>query len=89
LQGFCNDLVDFRDKQFLASRGGPLCLGCVSSTQPLGGQVLIDDFLDYYIENRYFIKSEQCSFCRLSSECDGAPVVLIKERGFKALKPLV
>jgi len=49
----------------------------------------LNEFLDFYIKNRYFAKSFRCKKCRYFSKCDGAHIEEIRIKGFRILKPIL
>ncbi|MFA6193329.1 MAG: radical SAM protein [Parcubacteria group bacterium] len=93
LEMFCGDLIEFREKGQLSSRKIAMCLGKIkigqkSKTIRKSGIICIQDFLNFFIQHRYFLKSKKCQICSSNSQCDGAQIDYIRENGFKSLKPI-
>jgi len=97
LQNFCQDLIKVKNGETLNCVSWPMCLGkpkFQKETHQLSLKDIFDDqivdmkkFADFYIEERYYIKSLRCGGCKMYNKCDGAHIGLIKERGFKIFKP--
>lgn len=92
LSDFCNDLASLRSDKKICSKTGPLCLPKqrVLPRKHFYWKTMesINNFMDFFINHRYFIKSKNCKKCALNNQCDGAQCDFIRERGFKILKPL-
>ncbi|MBU1078324.1 MAG: radical SAM protein [Spirochaetes bacterium] len=89
LEMFCRDLIELKRSGILKSMPYP---SCIKSKQPdqdpyLWKNFKMDNFLDFYIEKRYFIKSFRCRDCGHNKSCSGMQINYIREHGFKVLKP--
>ncbi len=91
MEKFCADLIELKENGKIAARGEAFCLGERKNRQSdfkPEGKIDPVDFLGFYIKRRYFLKSLRCVNCRYYSRCDGAPIELIRERGFKILQAI-
>ncbi|MDD4981697.1 MAG: radical SAM protein [Candidatus Omnitrophota bacterium] len=93
LQGFCEDLIALRSTGLLSSRLNPLCIdkkwrkkAAVRKFKFSKGMDLLK-FLDFYLKERYFVKSLRCGECAYNKECQGAHIDLIRKNGFALLSP--
>jgi len=87
---FCQDLIELKNKGNLISKPYPLCLRL---KQPpvkkyLWANFNLNNFLDFFIERRYFVKSIRCKKCRYNKSCFGMQINYIRKHGFKELKPI-
>jgi len=94
LDRFCHDLVLLKTEKTLTAFPLPECL--VSQQQRrtrepyrLASCHDIFAFLSFFIANRYFVKSSRCASCQRNEACPGAPCHFIREKGFRALTPLM
>jgi hypothetical protein len=94
IKGFCQDLIELKNTKILESKDAPFCL---SRNDNLSREkkilrfrqnIKLGKFLDFYIKNRYFVKSLRCRKCQLNKECQGAHINFIRQRGFSYLRPL-
>jgi hypothetical protein len=92
LNDFCRDLIIFKRTGRSESKKSPNCL---KNKKEKTVKVLehnenidINDFADFYINYRYFVKSKRCAACKINKSCQGAHINLIRQRGFKILKPI-
>jgi len=95
MNGFCADLTKLKKEKILKSKSAPFCL-LGSSRQNKKPKIFkfkrnmdLNEFLDFYIKNRYFAKSFRCKKCRYFSKCDGAHIEEIRIKGFRILKPIL
>jgi len=90
LEGFCADLVEIKKTGKLVSRIYPLCLKAGRAKEKAFSFKNFDvyKFLDFFIKNRYFVKSVRCGDCQQNKQCSGMQIDYIRENGFKKLKPL-
>jgi len=92
MRGFCQDLAELRLKKILYSRQFPACMDKIKKggleSFRFRSNMNVYRFLDFFIEHRYFVKSRRCQGCRLHDECFGAPIEIIRTKGFKILNPL-
>lgn len=91
LERFCADLIELKEKRTIITKELAFCL--TSDRQPLArfkvnADIEVAEFLGFYIKYRYFIKSLRCRYCKCFDRCDGAPINLIREKGFRILKPI-
>lgn len=96
LEKFCTDLRELKENKKLAPEHWPSCISKADSLKRrgmfalkdvfTGGKVGMRKFVDFYIKERYFVKSLRCRKCKEYKRCSGAPVALMKERGFKILR---
>ena len=49
--------------------------------------VNVFNFLEFFIKERYFVKSSRCELCKFDNDCDGYSVNYIRKVGFNKLKP--
>jgi len=90
IEDFCKDLVRLKkEKQIVSKKTG----GCIQAHPSalkrfiMQNPIDINTFLDFFINERFFLKSLRCKQCKAYRVCDGAPIRLIQEKGFKILKP--
>lgn len=98
LQNFCQDLIKVKNGEKLSCIKWPPCLGKPKSqkeTRSLslndifdGQTVDMKKFTDFYIKERYYIKSLRCKNCKANNRCRGAHIGFIKENGLKILSPI-
>ncbi|MFA6383330.1 MAG: radical SAM protein [Parcubacteria group bacterium] len=91
LHDFCADLSELRDKKFLEAKLAPPCF--VQKKAPkkvfkFTKNFDIYEFLKFFIDHRYFIKSTGCSNCKYDQLCQGAQINEIRSKGFKILKSI-
>lgn len=87
---FCLDLKDLREKGCLDSTPKPSCLkNKKEKNKSIKFKKNLDifKFLDFYIKNRYFVKSLRCKECKHDPSCQGAQIDEIRKNGFKILIP--
>ena len=98
LEKFCTDLRSFKKNKILDPEKWPTCISKADSLKRGdalalkdvydGKKVNMKKFVAFYIKERYFVKSLRCKKCKESKHCSGAPVALMKERGFKILRTI-
>jgi len=91
LERFCADLIELKKRGALPARRRSFCLGGAGGHPgkfEAGGKIDPEFFLRFYIKHRYFLKSLRCGDCRYFDKCDGAPIDLLRNKGFKVLKPI-
>jgi len=90
IKNFCKDLIELKKNKKIKSRKIAYCLDNKYEFKGKefipAGKINLKKFLDFYIENRYFIKSLRCQTCKQTKKCDGAPINLIRKEKFKILK---
>lgn len=95
IKDFCSDLKQLVDKGELLSSDVPKCLN--NTVKKEGKKITRDEllsseevnlskFIDFFIEERYNVKSLRCDKCIENTKCSGSSVNLIKEKGFKILE---
>lgn len=89
-KNFCQDMVEFREKGYLGSKMQPICLKDKKNKEKfISFEKKFDvfKFLDFYVKNRYFVKSLRCKKCKHNKNCEGAWIEDIRENGFAILRP--
>lgn len=95
IKGMCSSLRELRDKKILKAYPLAPCLNG-KKTDPVlnlkdianAGNVDLDKFANFYIQNLYNIKKATCSArCSKNNSCKGVSVDRIKKDGFYILKP--
>ncbi|MBN1899548.1 MAG: radical SAM protein [Spirochaetes bacterium] len=86
---FCQDLMTIKKTGRLESRPYPACLKLKKPRVRAytWKNFDLDDFLDFFIDYRYYVKSFRCFDCRYHGSCSGMQINYIREHGFKVLKP--
>jgi len=93
MQDFCLDLNEILEKKKIIGRVNP---GCVEKEMLKNREISIfkfneyftlEKFADFFIENRYFVKSLRCRKCKYDSSCEGAWVEDVRKKGFSILEP--
>ncbi len=91
IKNFCQDLIYLKKNKKIKSKRFAYCLRnkyeFKEKEYKVKGKIDIYDFVDFYIKNRYFVKSLRCKNCKYNKICDGAPIMLVREKGFGILKP--
>ena len=90
IEDFCKDLVKLKKEKQITSKKTGGCVGAKPGALKrfiMQKTTTINSFLDFFINERFFLKSFRCKHCKAYSACDGAPIKLIQEKGFKILKP--
>jgi MoaA/NifB/PqqE/SkfB family radical SAM enzyme len=97
LKSFCDDISLFKRDGILKPKNMPYCIKNneiserMLESQPIvnkGHDIDIFDFLDFFIKNRYFVKSPRCALCKFTATCDGMQCGRIKNNGYKVLVPI-
>lgn len=91
LKDFCQNLRQFKTTGRLESKIPPLCLSAKKERNKIlfwDKKTDINNFVDFYISYRYFVKSERCSICEKNKQCQGAHINMIRRNGFKILRPI-
>jgi MoaA/NifB/PqqE/SkfB family radical SAM enzyme len=93
LNNFCQDLIEFIKKGELDSKKIPHCLEKTLKIDKSKGlsknkNVDIFAFLEFFIDQRYFLKGQKCALCKFIGQCDGMQINYIRKFGFGALKPI-
>lgn len=99
LEKFCADLRKLKRDKKLLPEIWPKCLDKINRPKNgsrialksvfNGEKVNMEKFVDFYVNKRYFVKSLRCEKCEKRENCSGAPIKLIKEKGFKILSATV
>jgi molybdenum cofactor biosynthesis enzyme MoaA len=94
LKNFCEDLVELRKKGKLSGLKNPVCTEAGNENEKTKEFMLkknskIEDFADFYIKNRYFLKGSQCTSCIKNKNCHGAHIDTIRRNGFKTMNPIL
>jgi MoaA/NifB/PqqE/SkfB family radical SAM enzyme len=93
MQNYCQDLAELLAKKVLNSRERPLCLTAELAvtkkltTFKLDKNFTLENFTDFYLKNRYFVKSLRCKKCEYNNSCQGAWIEEIRKHGFSILNP--
>ncbi|MFA5116859.1 MAG: radical SAM protein [Candidatus Omnitrophota bacterium] len=90
LNDLCHDLIEVKKSGRLPGRPRPPCLRVKNRAPSIysWGSFDLDTFVDFFISERYFVKSVRCRACRHNQACAGMQVNYIREHGFKVLKPV-
>ncbi|MHB2026999.1 MAG: radical SAM protein [Elusimicrobiota bacterium] len=94
----CADIADLNERGYLAGYEAPPCLAdhpervfqdASTSQQRLKHhpELHMKDFVDFFIQNRYFIKGRSCKNCVFDSRCAGAHVEHVRRYGFPKPTP--
>lgn len=96
LEKFCGDLERLRRDGALFPEEWPHCVDKADSPKRApsislkdifnGKTVDMGRFVDFYIRERYFVKSLRCRSCAEHARCSGAPLTMVKDKGFSILK---
>ncbi len=76
--------------------GMPLCLGGQSYEHPGcdltlfegDGTLNLQRFTDWFIKNKYWVKSLRCSECRHHDSCSGLHINYVRNYGFRVMTPI-
>lgn len=93
--GVCKDIVLLLSGNKLFTYSVPKCLPGEKQKNIflskkdiiIKGKIDLKKFLDFWVANRYFVKSIRCKNCKYNNNCAGAPIDKIINKGFKILKP--
>ncbi|MDD4907709.1 MAG: radical SAM protein [Candidatus Omnitrophica bacterium] len=90
LKDLCHDLIQVKESGSLPGRPYPPCLRVKARAAGVysWSSFDLDTFVDFFINERYFVKSVRCRACRHNKACAGMQVNYIREHGFKVLKPV-
>ena len=90
LKMFCADLERLKKNGALRPKPYPRCIKVpqLAARTYSWSNFNLNEFVDFFILNRYFVKSFRCVSCRHNKTCDGMQINYIREQGFKALKPI-
>lgn len=94
LKDFCTDLKELKHRRLLTTKNLPLCLpegkySWKNAAFSLDRKTGIYDFLDFYIRNRYFVKSPRCKNCQSVKKCCGLPIEYAMKYGLRLLNPVL
>lgn len=96
LKLFCRDLIELKEKHILAGYTVPFCLKEKGLPPTLKNcykikknKIDVFDFLDFFVKERYFIKSLRCKKCSFYYSCEGMQYDYLRENGLRVLKPLL
>ncbi|MFA5139925.1 MAG: radical SAM protein [Elusimicrobiota bacterium] len=90
MQGFCADLLLLRKERRLASKPMPECLPIAGSREAFawnGKRTDLWKWTDFYIRRRYHVHGSACLRCPRKKRCEGAPIQVVRSRGFSVLAP--
>lgn len=93
MQGFCADLQQLIVQKKIVSKCAPKCFTKSQIKKPkqpvlkFDKNFTLDQFTDFYIQNRYFVKSLRCQKCQHNDVCQGVWIAEIREKGFSILNP--
>lgn len=91
LENFCRDLVEFKKRGRLYPKDIPVCLSRFKKTRgnnlkskilKKNSKINIFKVLDFYINNRYFVKGISCNNCRFNKDCQGMHINYVRKFGF-------
>jgi MoaA/NifB/PqqE/SkfB family radical SAM enzyme len=94
LKSFCEDLIELREKGILNGRQLPVCVNAPLEKNEkrifeFDKNLNLNNFLDFFIGSRYFVKSLRCEECSFNSDCDGIHIENVRKNGFGLLKPFL
>lgn len=82
LKSFCADLVEYKNKGTLVAKTNR-CLSERPKNKFYSSKTIhVGSFLDFFIENRYFLKGTACRTCAEDADCDGFPINYVRQQGF-------
>ncbi len=100
LQNLCADIAKINEEKKLKAHPLPECLRenaeALEIFEKAGAQELahssspdfkMKEYVEFYIQRRYFAKGKSCQECRFNSSCAGAPIQYIRKRGFPKPTP--
>ncbi|NTW27398.1 MAG: radical SAM protein [Candidatus Moranbacteria bacterium] len=90
MQGFCKDLDELLKNKKLPGKKNPLCVNAKETKEKslefkFNSKFTLEKFTDFYIKNRYFVKSLRCAKCKYENICDGAWIEDVRRYGFRFL----
>lgn len=94
MQNFCADLDELLEKKSLTAHSQPQCAKFGLATKKtksvfkMDGKFTLESFTDFYIQNRYFVKSLRCKKCSHTGSCKGAWIEDIRKNNFSFLKEI-
>ncbi len=95
MRNYCLDFNELLEKKEIRGRKKQLCGKKVliknkkNKVFRLGSDFSLEAFTNFYINNRYFVKSVRCKKCKQAKACDGAWIEDIRKNGFSILKPSI
>ena len=93
MQGFCSDLSELLKIKKIVGKNIAPCLEKKTIRKKkelvfnLNKDFTLEKFTDFYIKNRYFVKSLRCKKCKYNKICEGVWIEDVREHGFSILKP--
>lgn len=93
LKNFCKDLVAFKIDGLISSYPVSFCLAnkdyCKSGKRNFKFKKDIDisEFINFYLKERFFIKSLRCEACKFNQKCQGIHIDAVRQKGFSLFLP--
>jgi len=95
MKNYCIDFKELLEKKKISTRKKQLC-GKTESVKEkenkvfkLDSKFTLEAFTDFYINNRYFVKSLRCQSCKQTEACEGSWIEDVRKNGFSTLKPKI
>lgn len=91
MNNFCKDLVELRSEGELASRAKADCREKITVRKEkikFKPSLDINEFTEFYIKNRYFVKSIRCQKCSVNDKCNGVHIDEVRNKSFKIIQPI-
>ncbi|MBU4216560.1 radical SAM protein [Candidatus Parcubacteria bacterium] len=90
MNDFCKDLIKLRTIGVLGPKARAKCQRATTmqtGVAKFSPSLDINEFTEFYIKNRYFVKSIRCQKCVMDKDCDGVHINEIRNKSFKIIKP--
>ncbi len=100
LQNMCADVVKINEEKKLSAHPLPECLkkdeeavrdfesaGKLAIEHSASPDFKMKEYVEFYVQRRYFAKGKSCRECRFDDSCAGAPIQHIRRRGFPKPTP--
>ncbi len=95
MQNYCIDLDELLKKKKINGKLEPICLKTdlvkkkKSRIFKLDKNFTLENFTDFYLKHRYFVKSLRCKKCNYVKVCEGAWIEDVKKKGFSIVKSVI
>lgn len=90
MHDFCDDLVSLKNEGEIKSCPNPKCIREKRKEKKYiyrGKNFDLFAFADFFIQERYFVKSLRCATCVHDKNCSGVWIEDVRQKGFNILKP--